>query len=94
MKAARASGAGLTAGTSPKTANAAATRSGKASGSRPSITIRNTPSAARRRPNGSFSPVGSLPMPNIPASASSLSASETACATGPVGSASPAKRGQ
>ncbi len=46
-----------------------------------------TPIAARRSPNGSLSPVGICPTPNSPASASSLSASATAWATGPSGSA-------
>ncbi len=46
-----------------------------------SIRMRITPSAARRRPNGSLSPVGAWPIPNMPTSVSSLSASATDCAT-------------
>jgi hypothetical protein len=42
--------------------------------------MRITPSAWRRSANGSLSPVGSWPMPNRPASVSSLSASATTSA--------------
>ena len=57
------------------------------------ISMRITPSAWRRSANGSRSPVGRLPMPNMPTSVSSLSASATTTPTGLRGSSSPAKRG-
>jgi len=59
-----------------------------------SESMRSAPSAARRRPKGSLSPVGCWPTPQIPTRVSSLSASATAMLTSPDGSWSPANRGQ
>ena len=67
------------------TENAALIRSCNDTGSLPSISIRITPNAWRRRANGSLSPVGCCPMPNMPASTSSLSASASAVAISPLG---------
>src|ERR1051326_5197302 len=54
--------------------------------------MRITPTAARRKPNGSLSPVGICPMPKRPLKVSSLSASATAHDTACSGSRSPVMR--
>ncbi len=49
--------------------------------------VRSTPSAARRRPNGSRVPVGFCPIAKMPASVSSLSASASAIPRARLGNA-------
>ena len=77
----------------PRSAQRATSGAQVAAAASRSISMRITPSAWRRSANGSLSPVGSWPMPNMPTSVSSLSASATTTPTWLRGSASPAKRG-
>ena len=56
--------------------------------------MRSSPSAARRRPNGSRAPVGLWPIAKMPAIVSSLSATASAMPVRVAGSASPANRGR
>ncbi|MCY1242377.1 hypothetical protein D9M72_553350 [compost metagenome] len=89
-----ASGAGLTEAMPANACCVSASSDVTDSASGFSISMRRMPSAWRRSANGSFSPVGCRPMPQMPTSVSSLSASATAVLTEPSGSASPAKRGR
>ena len=81
-----------TPGTPSKRAWAVRSNDTRSSGNCFSSSRRSTPSAWRRSANGSFSPVGARPMPQMPTIVSSLSASATAVDTGVVGSASPEAR--
>ncbi|MNN45165.1 hypothetical protein D3C81_1594850 [compost metagenome] len=89
-----ASRAGLTAAMPANACSVSASRVSSGTASGRSISMRRMPSAWRRSANGSLSPVGWRPMPQMPTSVSSLSASATAVLTAPSGSASPAKRGR